>query len=434
MKISRQKRLFIAAGILLVGACAVVGVWLAKSRVVPSKFSVGAALPAGRVSPQLVSAMDDALLLAPDGSLWAWGGNHSLGGWLKKNRTTEVPQQIGADCDWCGISASANKALALKTNGTLWGWGRQCTEELTAKDGLAFIAAPTRIGSDTNWAEISAGIAHCMAVKTDGSLWAWGQDRGQLGDATVTNKCVPTRVGNSSDWHKIAAGALNSYGLKRDGTLWGWGRGLTDAFRTRVSEDSKGGIQPRQIDASTNWITMAAGDFFLLALKSDGTMWITGPNAQSVVREHSGGGKNGMIFQIGDREGWSEIYAGGGSFMARKSNGRWFACGGNASQQLGLGKDGIVTTPERLFIDAEPWAFATGSGNSLLLTRDGKLWSWGKRIGSDAYPATLRIKKSVNRFMQHLPRSPHPFSTEPFEVDITPFKLWNFTEAIGNRS
>ena len=130
--------------------------------------------------------------------------------------------------------------------------------------------------------------------------------------------------------------------------------------------------------------------------------------------------------------GWSEIYAGGGPFMARKSNGRWFACGGNTSQQLGLGKDGIVTAPERLFIDAEPWAFATGSGNSLLLTRDGKLWSWGKRLGSDAYPAVIRIKKSLNGLMQRLPRSSHPFSTEPFEVDVAPFKLWDFAEAIRN--
>jgi alpha-tubulin suppressor-like RCC1 family protein len=90
----------------------------------------------------------------------------------------------------------------------------------------AAAAKPTRIGLDTDWAQISVGDGHCLALKTDGSLWAWGQnDCGQVGDGTTNQTFRPKVISSSKDWKAIAAGAFSSYALKSDHSLWAWGGG-----------------------------------------------------------------------------------------------------------------------------------------------------------------------------------------------------------------
>jgi len=75
-----------------------------------------------------------------------------------------------------------------------------------------------------NWSAIAAGGDHTVALKSDGTLWAWGlNSQGQLGDGTTTNKATPTQIGSATNWSAIAAGSNNTVGLRSDGTLWAWG-------------------------------------------------------------------------------------------------------------------------------------------------------------------------------------------------------------------
>ncbi len=61
-----------------------------------------------------------------------------------------------------------------------------------------------------------------MAVKTDGTLWAWGGNLySQLGDGTTTNRLSPVQVG--SGFTQAAAGGNYTVAVKADGTLWAWG-------------------------------------------------------------------------------------------------------------------------------------------------------------------------------------------------------------------
>jgi len=54
---------------------------------------------------------------------------------------------------------------------------------------------PTQIGTDTNWASVQAGYRHCIALKTDGSLWAWGDNSlSQLGISTTASSSIPVQI------------------------------------------------------------------------------------------------------------------------------------------------------------------------------------------------------------------------------------------------
>ena len=87
--------------------------------------------------------------------------------------------------------------------------------------------SPTQVGSADDWAAVCCLGHHSMALKQDGTLWAWGENSfGQLGLGDTADRHSPTQVGSAHDWASIASGAADSYhtqALKSDGTLWAWG-------------------------------------------------------------------------------------------------------------------------------------------------------------------------------------------------------------------
>jgi len=122
------------------------------------------------------------------------------------------------------VSGGMNFSMAIKADGTLWAWGDNAYGELGLGD-IVNRLVPTQIGSATDWASIAAGHQHVLAIKADGTLWAWGlNDHGQLGLGDTLTRLVPTQVG-SAQWVCVDAGASHSVGLLLDGTLQAWGYG-----------------------------------------------------------------------------------------------------------------------------------------------------------------------------------------------------------------
>jgi alpha-tubulin suppressor-like RCC1 family protein len=77
---------------------------------------------------------------------------------------------------------------------------------------------------DPQWVSIAAGKSHSLAVKSDGTLWAWGGNEvGQLGDGTIKMKNSPVQIGRDDQWTAVVAGYFHTVALKSDGTLWSWG-------------------------------------------------------------------------------------------------------------------------------------------------------------------------------------------------------------------
>ncbi|MBI4568259.1 MAG: hypothetical protein HY719_07665, partial [Planctomycetes bacterium] len=85
-------------------------------------------------------------------------------------------------------------------------------------------SSPGLVPGRTGVAAIAAGAIHTVALKADGTVWAWGSNgNGQLGDGTTTNQSSPGAVPGLSGVAAIAAGANHTVALKSDGTVWTWG-------------------------------------------------------------------------------------------------------------------------------------------------------------------------------------------------------------------
>jgi len=121
------------------------------------------------------------------------------------------------------------------------------------------------------WKEISAGGSHTVAIKNDGTLWAWGSNsRGQLGDGTTVDKNTPIQIGTDTDWSIVRAGRQDfNLAIKTDGTLWAWGNNDGGQLGDDTTVDKN---SPIQIGSDTNWSSISGGFYFSVALKSNGTL------------------------------------------------------------------------------------------------------------------------------------------------------------------
>ncbi len=366
-----------------------------------------------------------AALLAPDGSLWAWGGGDAnLKKFLGNTNAYAVPQRIASDTSWRKIAVNASELLAEKSDGTLWLWERPSR----SGTNMPAVASPKQISADTDWTDIATGSGHYMALKQDGSVWTWGRNAyGQLGNGGTTENNKPSRVG-SEHWRAITAGHFNSYAIHADGTFWGWG--LDSAMGSGGTND----FVPRQVDADTNWVALSASAYCLLALKGDGSLWLRGQNAQweaSAFRTN----RQFAFTRIGNDNDWKEIHCGEKFLYARKADGTWWVCGSNESGQLGVGAGddfAPLNAPQQLPYKFDPWAMTvtTYGSTTLVLLRDGSLWTTGLQLGAPKRSGTIiRFKRFVNQWSQRLPGKPR-FKIREDPIDPVPRKFWSLPRGI----
>ncbi|MEP7706812.1 hypothetical protein ABKW31_22680, partial [Paraglaciecola sp. 25GB23A] len=212
--------------------------------------------------------------LKVDGTLWSWGNNSygQLGHGYGADSIQELPTQVGIDTDWFSVAAGRTHTIAIKTDGTLWAWGSNSLGQLglgSANNG-SYIS-PTRVGVDTSWTQIVAGDSFTLAIKSDGSLWSWGANNsGKLGHGTLENKTTPVQVGVKKDWRTVKAGDNHVIAIKFDGTLWAWGLNSTGQLGTSDTLDR---LEPYRINDETNWAYVSAGSSYSFAIKMDGTRW-----------------------------------------------------------------------------------------------------------------------------------------------------------------
>jgi alpha-tubulin suppressor-like RCC1 family protein len=325
----------------------------------------------------------NAFAINSNGNLWSWGGNSY--GQLGLGDTTRrsSPVQIGTSL-WSKIAADFH-TVAIQSNGTLWGWGRNNIGQLGLSD-VTDRSSPVQIGTDSNWSKVSVRSSsigypqrrgNTLAIKTDGTLWAWGTNGfGQLGLNNTIGRYSPVQVGTESYWSQISCGYDHTVAIQSNGTLWSWGYNGQGQLGLNTSTTAV--YSPVQIGTLSSWSKISAGKANVLAIKTDGTLWTWGSNQYGVlgVGVNSNSLNYSTPVQIGVLNDWMEISTYAYSFLAIKNNKTLWACGYNSQGQLGLSDTVDRSSPVQVGT-LSTWTRISSSYSSLA-TQDGSLWSWGR--------------------------------------------------------
>jgi alpha-tubulin suppressor-like RCC1 family protein len=212
-----------------------------------------------------------------DGTLWMWGRNDlgQLGDNTTTNKSSPV-QTVAGGTNWKQVACGVDYVLATKTDGTLWAWGHNSSGKL-GLGNTVHRSSPVQVGSDTNWRYIAASLNHSSGIKSDNTLWTWGTNNdGQLGDGTQTTRSSPVQtIASGSTWKQVTLGANFTVALKTDGTIWAWGWGGYGQLGNGTGSRSS----PTQIaNPTTDWRMIACGEHHTLAIKTDGSLWGWGRN------------------------------------------------------------------------------------------------------------------------------------------------------------
>ena len=206
-----------------------------------------------------------AFYIKTDGTLYASGA--STYGELGINISGATarrssPVQVGSQT-WTDVQQAEKFSLGLRTNGTLWAWGRNNLGQL-GQNNTTDRSSPVQIGSLTNWTSIAVGRdGACLAVNESGQLYSWGENVGGiLGQnlPVTTNLSSPVQVGTLNSWSTVNGGYCRAFlAIKTDGTLWAWGNNT----RGQIGQNdiSDGYSSPVQVGTETNWVAAAPGRF-----------------------------------------------------------------------------------------------------------------------------------------------------------------------------
>jgi len=246
---------------------------------IPGTWSAGAAIRKGVVA------------IKTDGTAWVWGNNEF--GVLGLNKANDVdkkssPTQLGTDSTWGTsrdkLSGGWFSAYAIKANGTFWSWGYNGDGQLANNDADNAYSSPIQIGTDTTWDKLcDNGHNYMGAIKTDGSLWTWGDgEYGQLGlnkggDPAPRRQSSPCQVPGT--WSSATFGNLGCLAVKTNGTLWVWGKNDEGELGQNQGPSQLNRVSsPTQIGTDTTWsASLAGGDLEQwAAVKTDGTLWTWG--------------------------------------------------------------------------------------------------------------------------------------------------------------
>lgn len=329
-------------------------------------------------------ANENVLAIAEDGSLWGMGANATYGQ-LGTGTTTalRVLTKIGTDTNWRQVSMGTDHAVATRTDGTLWAFGRNNNGQAgQGSTATAQYTSPIQIGTETTWAWAVAGANHCVAVKTNGTLWAWGLNTsGQCGqgNTTTANYPAPTQVGTATNWSEVGdglyAGADFTLALRTTGTLWSWGSNTNGQLGIGSTTT---GTTTAQIGTLNTWNRVVAGNSFAMATRTDGTLWTWGINTSG---QHGNGNLTQATSPVQSLIGtdFDRIACGAEHVVATRTDGTLWTWGRNNLSQLGQGTLNTLqaaNTPVKIS-DLTGWDLVAASGNGSLATRSDGLHGWG---------------------------------------------------------
>lgn len=317
-----------------------------------------------------------SVALKSDGTLWTWGSNddYQLGNGAKDNKA--APIQIGSDTDWMSVFAGDTHSFAIKKDGSTWSWGGSYTGHLALSGNPSSVEKPTKCDESLSSVKaIQAGYAHSVAIKSDGTILVWGSSgRGQFGNSKEGQTgALPSQVGETAEWVTVSAGTSHNIALKKDGSLWAWGDNtngqLGDGSTTQRNV-------PTQITKGKDWAFIDAGANHNLTVKKDGTLWSWGSNMNGQLGDKSTDARS-KPSKIGKDNDWVWVEAGFDTSFGMKKDGSIWSWGVNYAGHLGNGLLENVNAPTKI-IAAKDWKkVVSREGHGLAIDKNNQIWSWG---------------------------------------------------------
>jgi alpha-tubulin suppressor-like RCC1 family protein len=304
-----------------------------------------------------------------DGTLWTWGNGTQarLGNaQVTTNRSTPVTTFAGGN-NWKQVSCGDGYTAAIKTDGTLWTWGGGSSGRLGTNDTITRSTPVTTFAGGNNWKQVSAGIVNTIAIKTDGTLWTWGVgSNGQLGNgATTGTVSTPvTTFAGGTNWKQVSAGNSHTSAIKTDGTLWTWGSGNAGRLGNAVLTNTSTPVTT--FAGGNNWKQVSSGASHTAAIKTDGTLWTWGAGANGRLGNAVLTNTSTPVTTFAGGNNWKQVSAGGsgGSHTtAIKTDGTLWTWGNNANGQLGNAVTTNVSTPITTFAGGTNWKQVSSGGS-----------------------------------------------------------------------
>ena len=326
------------------------------------------------------SSASNSVVPATPADLYAWGyGPQGELGISSSPETTNSPVQVGALTQWVQVSGGANHGAGVTDSGKLYAWGYNADGQLGQNNTLD-TNSPVQVGALTNWKMVGLNdTSSTLAVKTDGTLWAWGNNSGGqlgLGNAgTVTRRSSPVQVGSLSNWASVEASANFSTAIKTDGTLWAWGSNTYGQLgqRNKVYTSS-----PVQVSSFTGWTAASVGENGHLVAIRLGRLYSIGNNGSGQLGLGDRLARSSPT-QVGALTSWTTCTAGSNQ-SAAVSSGRLFTYGYNLYGQLGISVAGSTqprSSPTQVG-SLTTWDKVTmGTSHTLATKTNGQLWAIG---------------------------------------------------------
>ncbi len=326
-------------------------------------------------------------------TLWVWGDNingSALSINTTGNRSTPITTFAGGT-NWKQVHNTSHTA-AIKTDGTLWVWGYNGNGQL----GVNFTTGTsperstpiTTFAGGTNWKQVSTGYLNTAAVKTDGTLWTWGDNQSaQLGTNNVILRSTPvTTFAGGNNWKQVACGDEFTAAIKIDGTLWTWGfnqygeLGINENFASGLFIDSRS-TPVTTFAGGTNWKSVTcvayrfAGGSSTAAIKTDGSLWIWGSNASGKlgINTTTPGNISTPITTFAGGTNWKQVSCSRFNTLAIKTDGTLWIWGANGLGRLGINDSNAASrlTPVTTFLGGTNWKQATTGNNHVVAVKSG---------------------------------------------------------------
>lgn len=279
-----------------------------------------------------------------DGTLWVWGSVPP-----DQGITISTPNQVGLDTNWMAVSCGTYHILLLKEDSTLWSMGSNEFGQLGIGNTLSAFS-PQLLDSTLKWEKIQAGSHHSAAIKNDGTLWTWGvNDKGQLGVGGFLNSPLPTQVQVSGICKSVALHTFHTLAIFDSGNgakLYAWGENYSGQLGNGTTINSPVPIEVVQNNSpNSSWKTVAAGQFYSAAIRSDNTLWVFGLNEMGQLGPNLAQGIYSLPVEFEPGSTWLDIKAGDSFCYGVKDDFNVYTWGNNMLGVLGTGNTQPQTAP-----------------------------------------------------------------------------------------